>query len=522
MNHVISSGQASLGIEFGSTRIKAVLIDPSCRILGVGWHDWENSLVEGIWTYPLDDVHDGLRSAYASLAANVHETYGVVITELSSIGVSAMMHGYMPFDADGQLLVPFRTWRNTITLDSAQRLTETLGAKIPQRWSVAHLHRAITSGEQHVDKISFLTTLAGYVHWQLTGEKVLGVGDAAGMFPISAETNSYDLSALSAFGDLVDVPWKLEDILPTVLVAGQKAGVLTEAGAAMLDPAGGLRPGALFCPPEGDAGTGMMATNAVEVRTGNISAGTSIFAMVVLEEPLATVHDEIDVVRTPDGLPVAMVHCNNCSGELDAWVDIFAGLLDRLGVQVSSSELYAAVYEAGLEGAPDGDGMVAFNYLSGEHVTCLAAGRPLYARRPQSTLSLENFMRLQIMAMFAALRTGMKILFDEGVRVERFIGHGGIFKTPKVAQQILAGALGTPIAVGDGAGEGGAWGIAMLANYIHHSDLSLSDYLRTTVFQGRSLDVVEPVETDVAGYSKFAEEQTRALALVRMALDVLP
>lgn len=521
MNDVIASGRASLGIEFGSTRIKAVLIDPSCAILGVGWHDWENALVDGIWTYSLDDIHDGLRNAYASLAANVHETHGVEITQLAAIGISGMMHGYMPFDADGELLVPFRTWRNTMTLASARTLTEKLGANIPQRWSVAHLHHAITAGEEHVADIDYLTTLAGYVHWQLTGEKVLGIGDAVGMFPISAETNTYDAEALRIFGELVDAPWTLEEILPKVLVAGERAGVLTEAGAAMLDPSGTLQPGAVLCPPEGDAATGMMATNAVEVRTGNISAGTSIFAMVVLERPLSELHEEIDIVTTPDGLPVAMVHCNNCSGELDAWAGVFAGLLERLGHDVSMDALYSALYHAGLDGAADGDGIVAFNYLSGEHITGLEEGRPLYARRPQSRLTLENFMRVQIMAMFAALRTGMQILVGEEVRVDWFIGHGGIFKTPGVAQQILAGALDTPIAVGDGAGEGGAWGIAMLANYLHHSELSLPDYLRATAFTGQELHVVEPERADVEGYERFAEDHTRALELERRATDIL-
>lgn len=520
MRDVIASGRASLGIEFGSTRIKAVLVDPSCTILGVGWHDWENSLVDGIWTYSLDDIHAGLRAAYAALAADIREQHDVEITNLASIGVSAMMHGYMPFDADGELLVPFRTWRNTMTLDAARALTQTLGANIPQRWSVAHLYHAITAGEEHVDDIAYLSTLSGYVHWQLTGEKVLGVGDAVGMFPVSAATNTYDDDALRAFGELADTPWKLEEILPTVLVAGQEAGRLTPDGAAMLDPTGTLQPGAVFCPPEGDAGTGMVATNAVEGRTGTISAGTSIFAMVVLEEPLKAVHEEIDVVTTPDGLPVAMVHCNNCSGELDAWVGVFGGLLERLGLEVSTAKLYETLYAAGLDGAPDGDGMVAFNYLSGEHVTGLPEGRPLYARRPNSKLNLENFMRIQIMAMFAGLRTGMRILVDEGVEVDRFIGHGGIFKS-EGAQQVLAAALDTPIAVGGGAGEGGAWGIAMLANYVHHSELSLSDYLRATAFADQELAVVEPERKDVEGYERFAEDHTRALALERAATTIL-
>lgn len=521
--NTIKSGKIRLGIEFGSTRIKAVAIDSKASVLGVGTHDWENRLEDGIWTYTLDDIHNGLRAAYANLVKDIYTQYSVAIDSIEAIGVSAMMHGYLAFDKNDNQLTEFRTWRNTITGEAAHKLSDAFSVNIPQRWSVAHLYQAMLNKEKHIDEVAFLTTLAGYVHWKLSGEKVLGVGDASGMFPIDTSVMDYDEKLLSIFDHLSTASWPLKSILPKPLAAGSPAGFLTEEGARFLDPSGMLKSGSVMCPPEGDAGTGMVATNSIRKCTGNVSAGTSIFAMIVLEHPLKRAYPEIDVVTTPDGFDVAMVHCNNCSGELDAWVGLFTGLLNRLGLQVSMEKLYSELYEAALEGKPDADGMIAYNYLSGEHTTGLSEGRPLYTRTPESKLTLENFMRLQIMSMFATLSLGMRKLSEEGVRIDTILGHGGIFKTPIPAQRILAAALNTPVAIGESAGEGGAWGVAILASFMLRTDksLQLPDYLDSIVFKNREQNKIMPDDADVAGYSIFVQRYQRVLKLEELATQIV-
>lgn len=525
MKDYIESGKAVLGIEFGSTRIKAVLIGEDKSPIASGSHDWENSLVDGIWTYSLEEIWSGLQDCYSKMAADAEEKYGAKITKLASIGFSAMMHGYMVFDKDGKLLVPFRTWRNTITEQASKELTELFGYPIPQRWSIAHLYQAILNGEEHVKDIAFQTTLAGYIHWQLCGEKVLGVGEASGMFPIDIKTKDFNKKMIAQFDEKVkDFDWKLEDILPKVLVAGENAGTLSEEGAKLLDPSGKLEAGVPMCPPEGDAGTGMAATNSVKVRTGNISAGTSVFGMVVLEHELKEVHPEIDLVTTPDGNLVGMVHCNNCTSDLNAWVNCFKEFLESLGVEVSMPKIYDAFYYEAEKGDPDCGGLLAYNYFSGEHTTGFEEGRPLFVRKPDNKFSFANFAKVNLYTALGALKTGLDImLIDEGVKLDRITGHGGLYKTPRVGQQITANAINAPVSVMKTAGEGGAWGIALLADYMISKEdgETLDEYLENKVFAGNEGSVLDPQPDEVEGFNVFIERYKKGLAIERAAVDNL-
>ena len=526
---IIRAGRTALGIELGSTRIKACLVDADdpARVLAVGSHAWENAFVDRMWTYALDDVWSGLQAAYAALAAEVRGRTGAEIETLGAIGVSAMMHGYLAFDAAGELLVPFRTWRNTTTGPAAAELSALLGTNIPLRWSIAHLRQAELDAEPHVPEIRALTTLAGYVHERLTGRHVLGVGDASGMFPIDSSTRDYDAALVARYDALAATP-PLTSLLPEVLVAGEDAGSLTADGAALLDPTGALRPGIPFCAPEGDAGTGMVATNSVAPRTGNVSAGTSIFAMVVLERPLAQQHHELDLVTTPAGDAVAMVHCNNGASELAAWVGLFsrfaaAGAPDG---GLTDDDVYATLFAEALTGDADAGGLLAYNHLAGEPIVGTSEGRPLFVRTPDSALTLGNFMRAQLYGVFATLSLGMRVLEGEGVALDRMFAHGGMFRTAGVAQRFLAGALGAPVAVDDNASEGGAWGIAVLAAYrlaaaANGSAASLGDYLGARVFADASLQVAEPDPADVAGYAAYLDRYAAGLAAERAAVDAL-
>ena len=523
----IRAGETSLGIEFGSTRIKAVLVDKEHAPIASGSYEWENQLVDGIWTYSLEDIWKGLQTSYQELAKDVKEQYGEILTKIGSMGFSAMMHGYMPFDEEDNLLVPFRTWRNNITEQATDVLTPLFGQQIPQRWSIAHLYQAILNGEEHVKDITFFTTLAGYIHWKLTGKKVLGVGDASGMFPIDSETVDYNQKMVEQFDELKKekgYPWKLREILPQVLSAGEDAGTLTEEGAKLLDVSGNLQPGSLVCPPEGDAGTGMAATNSVAVRTGNVSAGTSVFAMIVLEKPLSKVYGEIDMVTTPDGMPVAMVHSQNCTSDLNAWVGLFREFAENFGINVDMNELFGKLYNKALEGDKDCGGLLAYNYFSGEHITGFEEGRPLFARTPESKFNLANFMRVNLFTSLGALKTGMDILLkEEGVKLDKILGHGGLFKTKGVGQNLLAGAINTPVTVMETAGEGGAWGIAVLASYLVNKEEgeTLEAYLDNKVFACQNGETVEPDEKDVKGFDQFMERYKEGLAIERAAVEHL-
>jgi sugar (pentulose or hexulose) kinase len=523
----LAEGRTALGIELGSTRIKAVLIGPDHESLAVGSHDWENQFVDRMWTYSLEAVRTGLQDCYTTLAADVRQRYGVELTRIGALGVSAMMHGYLAFDAGDELLTPFRTWRNTNTGAAAGRLSAEFGYNIPHRWSVAHLYQAILNGEDHVGRLAHLTTLAGYVHWQLTGEKVLGVGDASGMFPIDITAGGYDATMLARFDQLAaeaGVDLTLGELLPAIKVAGQPAGQLTDEGAKLLDPTGRLRSGAPMCPPEGDAGTGMVATNSVAPRTGNISAGTSIFAMVVLERALSRVHRELDLVTTPAGDLVAMVHCNNGASELNAWVGLFAEFARALGAEADPSTIFETLFTAALDGAPDCGGLMSYNYLSGEPITELEEGRPLFVRSPDSRFDLATFMRTHLFAALATLRIGMDVLQkNEGVRLDRMFAHGGLFKTRGVAQKFLAAAINAPVSVGDVAAEGGAWGIAVLAAFLRDrgAGQDLTDYLTTRVFADLSLRTETPAETDAAGFEAFIRRYVAALPVERAAAEHL-
>ncbi|HIU57339.1 MAG TPA: FGGY-family carbohydrate kinase [Candidatus Ornithomonoglobus merdipullorum] len=525
MKEYIEAGKAVLGIEFGSTRIKAVLIGEDRSPIASGSHDWENSLENGIWTYSLDAIWAGLQDCYAKMAEDVKAQYGAEITSLSAIGFSGMMHGYMAFDKNDELLVPFRTWRNTITEQASEQLTELFGYPIPQRWSIAHLYQAMLNGEEHVKDITFITTLAGYIHWMLSGEKVMGIGEASGMFPIDIEAKDFNKRMIAQFDEKAEAyPWKLEDILPKVLLAGDDAGKLTEKGAKLLDPTGTLKPGAPMCPPEGDAGTGMAATNSVRVRTGNISAGTSVFGMVVLEHELKEVHHEIDLVTTPDGNLVGMVHCNNCTSDLNAWVNCFKEFLESLGVDVSMPKIYDAFYYEAEKGDPDCGGLLAYNYFSGEHTTGFEEGRPLFVRKPDNKFSFANFAKVNLYTALGALKAGLDImLVGEGVKLDRITGHGGLYKTPRVGQQITANAINAPVSVMKTAGEGGAWGIALLADYMISKEdgETLDAYLENKVFAGNEGSVIDPQPEEVDGFNEFMKRYKTGLAIERAAVDNL-
>ena len=524
---LIEAGRARLGVEFGSTRIKAVLTDPQGNPIAQGAHDWENQLTDNIWTYALEDVWSGLQDCYAKLTEDVKASYGCDIVKLEAIGFSGMMHGYIALDENDRLLVPFRTWRNTITGEAAAILTEKLSFNIPQRWTVAHLYQAILNKEPHVPKIRTLTTLAGYVHWQLTGRKVVGIGEGAGIFPVDSTVNDYDAEKLAVFDALTaekGFTRKLRDLIPAVLVAGENAGCLTEAGAKLLDVSGKLQPGIPFCPPEGDAGTGMVATNSVAQRTGNVSAGTSVFAMIVLEKALRKVHPQIDMVTTPSGKPVAMVHCNNCTSDLNAWVKLFGEFAETFGMKIEPNDLYGTLYRKALEADGDVGGLVAFNYFSGEHVTGFDEGRPLFARLPDSRFTLANFMRTHLYAALASLKIGMNILLDEeGVQVDQILGHGGLFKTKGVGQSILAAAINTPVSVMETAGEGGAWGIALLAGYMadKQEGETLEDYLANRIFAGKPCETLAPKAEDVASFNAYIQRFETAMPIERAAVESL-
>jgi sugar (pentulose or hexulose) kinase len=523
----IESGKTTLGIEFGSTRIKAVLIGEDHTPIASGSHEWENRYENGIWTYSLEEVWTGLQESYRKLSHEVLEKYNTPLQTIGAIGFSAMMHGYLAFDKDGNLLVPFRTWRNTITGQAAEKLTDLFQFNIPQRWSIAHLYQAILNKESHVKDIHYQTTLAGYVHWKLTGQKVLGVGEASGMFPIDSKTNDYDERMIELFNERLkaeNIAWKLQDILPKVLVAGEDAGVLTEEGARLLDPTGQLQTGIPLCPPEGDAGTGMVATNSVAERTGNVSAGTSVFAMIVLEKALSKVYPEIDMVTTPTGKPVAMVHSNNCTSDLNAWVELFQEFTDALGVEISESKLFEMLFKKALTGDADCGGLLAYNYFSGEHITHLEEGRPLFVRTPESRFTLSNFMRVHLFSALGALKIGLDILFEqEKVKIDQILGHGGFFKTKEVGQKIMAAAMNVPVSVMETAGEGGAWGIALLASYILHkaTDEPLEAYLSNKVFAGENGTTIAPDQKDVDGFTTFMERYKKGLIIERAAVDGL-
>lgn len=524
----IESGKAVLGIEFGSTRIKAVLIDENNNPIAQGSHEWENQLVNGLWTYSLEAIWFGVQDCYRDLRANVQAQYGVELTELAAIGVSAMMHGYMPFDKDGEMLAPFRTWRNTNTGEAAAILSKLFNYNIPLRWSISHLYQAILNEEEHVKDVAFLTTLAGYIHWQLTGEKVIGIGDGSGMLPVDPATKDYSAEMVEKFDKLIadkGFGWTLRDILPKILVAGEKAGVLSEEGAKKLDISGNLKAGAPVCPPEGDAGTGMVATNAVKQRTGNVSAGTSSFSMIVLEKELSRPYEMIDMVTTPDGSLVAMVHCNNCTSDLNAWVGIFREYTELLGVPVDMNKIFATLYNNALNGDPDCGGLVSYNYFSGEPITGLNEGRPLFVRTVGNRFNLANFMRANISAAVAVLKIGNDILFnDEKIKVDRITGHGGLFKTKGVGQSILAAALNSPISVMETAGEGGAWGMALLAGYLvnNKEQRNLADYLEMDVFAGNTGTSIAPTEEAVAGFNAYIENYKKCLPIEEAAVAHKP
>ena len=527
IGEAIKNGNTALGIEFGSTRIKAVLIDAQNQPIASGSHDWENHLKNNIWTYPLEEVWSGLQDCYANLKKEVKEKYGVTITTFGAMGFSAMMHGYLAFDEKDEQLAEFRTWRNTITEQASEELSKVFQFHIPQRFSIAHLYQAILNGEEHVKDVRFFTTLAGYIHWQLTGEKAIGIGDAAGMFPIDSATKDWDVNMIGQFDQLVEAkafPWKLEELLPKVLVAGDEAGVLTEAGAKLLDTEGDLQAGIPVCPPEGDAGTGMAATNSVAVRTGNVSAGTSVFAMAVLENPLSKPYDEIDMVTTPAGDPVAMVHCNNCTSDLNAWVNLLKECVEAFGVKVDMNTLFGTLYNKALEGDADCGGLLAYNYFSGEHITGFEEGRPMFVRKPESKFNLANFMRVHLSTSLGALKTGMDILTkQEHVELDKMLGHGGLFKTKGVGQRILAAAIDTPVYVMETAGEGGAWGIALLASYMLNKEEgeSLTSYLAQKVFGGEEGERMDPVASDVEGFEAFMQNYKNGLAIERAAVESL-
>ena len=522
---MLERGNGVVGIELGSTRIKAVLIGPDNQPLASGGHGWENTLADGIWTYPLDEVWQGIQNSVAELQKNVEEKYGAPLKTLKGFGFSAMMHGYMVFDAEDEQLVPFRTWRNNIQEQASEELTALFDYPIPQRWSIAHIYQAILNKEEHIGKIAHATTLAGYVHWKLTGEKAMGVGEASGMFPIDIKTQDYNEEMLAKFDAKVSgiVDWKLKDLLPKVLGAGEAAGALTEEGAKLLDPTGNMQAGIPFCPPEGDAGTGMVATNSVEVRTGNVSAGTSVFAMLVLEDDLKKAHHEIDLVTTPDGKLVGMAHSNNCTSDYNAWISLLGEAAKVLGAEFDTPKLFDSLLEEGLKGDADCGGLLSYGYLSGEHITGFSEGRPLFARSQDSKFTLANFMRTHLYTALCAMRTGMNILMvEEGVEVDEIRGHGGFFKAAEVGQRIMSAATGAPVSILETAGEGGAWGIALLASYMvqKKDGETLPEFLKP-IFAGTIGEAVKPLPEDVDGFNAYFERYHKGLAIEQAAVDSL-
>lgn len=521
ISEIISAGKTSIGIEFGSTRIKAVLIDESANPLASGSFEWENSYINGIWTYSLDEVDNGLKTAFAFLKADVLKKYGVKLTTAGALGISGMMHGYLAFDKDENQLAEFRTWRNTITAPAAEKLSALFDFNIPQRWSISHLYQAMLNREEHVKNIASICTLSAYVHYKLTGKRVIGIGEASGMFPIDSSINDYDQKMLEKFDALTgDYPWKIKDILPNVMTAGERAGTLTAEGALLLDPTGEFKPGVPLCPPEGDAGTGMVATNSVAERTGNISAGTSVFLMVVLEKPLSKLYTEIDMVTTPSGRPVAMVHCNNCTGEIDAWAGVFTDMCNEMGAQVNIYQVLDKLFELALKGDKDCGALVGYNYLSGEVITGFDSGKPMFFRGPDSSFTLENFARMQLCSAAATLSLGKEILNSENVKVDRLLGHGGFFKAPVAGQTIMAAALDAPISVMKTAGEGGPWGQAILASYMLNREPgeTLEYYLDSKIFGSQQAFEVKPDAKDKAGFAEFIKNYKKGLAAERAAL----
>ncbi len=522
----IENGSTTLGIEFGSTRIKAVLIDDKHEPIAVGSYDWENSLIDGIWTYSEAEIWQGLQGCYANLTEEVKKTYGVTIKKLAGIGFSAMMHGYLAFDAQDKLLVPFRTWRNNITGQASHELIKLFNYNVPQRFSIAHLYQAILNGEEHVPQIKFFTTLAGFVHWKLSGKKVLGIGDASGMFPIDIAKKDYNAKMIADFDAKIadkNYPWKLSEILPKVLVAGENAGYLTEDGARLLDVSGNLEAGVPMCPPEGDAGTGMVATNTVTQRTGNVSAGTSVFAMIVLEHDLSKVYEQLDMVTTPAGDLVAMAHSNNCTTDLNSWINLFHECLQSFGLDVDMNKLFSTLYNKALEGDADCGGLLSYCYHSGEHITGFTEGRPLFVRKSDSKFNLANFIRVHLSTALGAMKIGLDILTkQENVKIDQILGHGGLFKTKGVGQTILASAIGAPVSVMETAGEGGAWGIALLAAYMNEQrDLTLDEYLAKKVFANAVAETIAPTKEDIEGFEQFMDRYRQGLDIERTAVEKL-
>lgn len=524
---LILNGETALGIELGSTRIKGVLVDLAGNVLAVGLYDWENSFIQNIWSYSLEEIHKGVRGCYSSLREEVKERYGVTLKQIGAIGISAMMHGYMAMDKEGKQAAPFQTWRNTNTQKAADELTELFQFNIPLRWTVAHLYQRMLDGAAHVNDLDYVSTLSGYIHLLLTGERVIGIGDAAGMFPIDSKIHSYDRSMMDKFNTLIQpygAPWKLEDIFPRVLVAGEPAGRLTEEGAAFLDESGSLGAGIPLCPPEGDAGTGMAATNSVAPGTGNISAGTSTFAMIVLEKQLSQVYREIDMVTTPTGFPCAMSHANNGTSDLNAWVNLFGEFAELMGVQTSQGELFGKLYKKSLEGDADCDGLLAYGYYSGENITMINEGRLAFLRTPESKFSLANFMRVHLYTSLGAVKLGLDILMeDEKVKVNRITGHGGFFKTKGVGQRYLAAAVNAPVTVMDTASEGGAWGIALLAAYLigKEPNEKLEEYLENRIFKELSGEIINPDQQDAEGFRIFMEHYKAGLPVEKCAIQAM-
>ncbi|AUG57753.1 xylulokinase [Acetivibrio saccincola] len=523
---IIENGKAVLGVEFGSTRIKAVLIDPSNKPVAKGFFQWENRFENGFWTYPVQDIWTGLKKAYSSLCDDVKNKYGVEIKKLAAIGFSAMMHGYLAFDSKGNLLVPFRTWRNTTTQKAAEILTSKFSFRIPQRWSIAHLYQAILNDEEHVKDISFITTLAGYIHWKLTGEKVLGIGDASGMFPVDSQTYSYDENLIDIFNNLISgkkYPWKIQDILPKIKLAGEFSGELTEEGAKLIDPNGNLEAKIPLCPPEGDAGTGLTATNCVAPYTGSISSGTSIFAMVVLDKSSPDYNKEFDMVATPTGNPVAMVHCNNCTSGINAWVKLFSEVSHTLGGETDMNKIFEALYKKALDGSSDCGGLLSYNFLSGEPVLNLDSGIPMFMPLPGSDFNLGNFMRSQLYTSMAALKISMdRMLKKDKTKIKQLVGHGGLFKTKNVAQKFMADALGIPVSVIETADEGGAFGMALLASYMLNKEKykSLEEFLLEEVFDKSEISTIHPSEMDTDGFQKYLDTYIKYLPVEKEAIEL--